>query len=139
MRSAYITHDRVQKTFSGVSRTHQSFKEETDVNNILKKYQRTGLIDHVNKFGGQYADMPDEADFHSAMNLVVDAQDMFGELPATVRARFQNDPAEFLDFIATAENRDELVDAGLIPPLDEPAEGDVIVPANDPEPAPAAA
>jgi len=31
------------------SRTQQHLKDETDINNIIKKYDRTGLLNHVNQ------------------------------------------------------------------------------------------
>ncbi len=116
MRSAYIPHDRVQSHAVGKSLTKQSFRDETEINNILAKYAKTGLVDHVNKFGSaQYGDMPNQADFHEAMNLVTSAQAMFAELPAELRKDFGNDPAKFLEFVSDPESHDEMVEMGLIP------------------------
>lgn len=122
MRSAFIVHDRVQKTFEGPSMTKQSFKDEVDINNILAKYQKTGLLDHVATYGGSYGDMPTHDDFHEAMNIVTNANSMFADLPATVRERFDNDPAKFLDFVSDPENREALVEDGLIPEPEGPVE-----------------
>jgi phage internal scaffolding protein len=42
------------------------------------------------------------------------AQDSFLALPAKVRARFDNDPALFVDFASDEANRDELKALGLL-------------------------
>ncbi len=116
MRSAYYPHTRVQFENEGPSMTQQNFRDETNINNILAKYAKTGLIDHINKYSGRYENMPDEDDFHAAMNLVLDAQSMFFELPSDLRSRFENDPGQFLEFLDNPENIDELREMGLMPP-----------------------
>ncbi len=118
VRSAFYPHERVTTETPGPSMTQQNFKDETDINNILAKYAKTGLIDHINKYGGHYSEMPDESDFHAAMNLVTNAQSMFAELPSGIRANFDNDPALFLDFLDDPENRDEAIEMGLFPAED---------------------
>lgn len=98
----------------GPSLTHQSFKEECDINRIMKKWEKTGIIEHRNNFEGRYADftvIPN--DYHEAMNSVVEAQNMFMTLPASVRKRFANDPGEFLEFVTDPNNQDEVVKLGL--------------------------
>lgn len=121
LRSAYYPHPRVHSVPEGASMTQQNFRDETDINLILAKYAKTGLLDHVNKFGGRYADMPDENDFHTAMSLVTNAQSMFNELPSGIRSKFYNDPSQFLDFLDNPENREEAIEMGLYPRPDPEA------------------
>ena len=59
------------------SRTKQSFKDECDINNILSKYQKTGIVNHINQSEGQYGDFTSEQDYQKALNTVIQAQDMF--------------------------------------------------------------
>ena len=76
----------------------------------------------------QYADFEQAFDYHTAMNAVVAARESFDQMPAHVRARFNNDPAAFVDFCADESNRDEAVKLGLVPPpkveILEPVKGD---------------
>jgi phage internal scaffolding protein len=97
----------------GPGLAQQHFKDECDVNNILRKYQKTGLIDHVNRFQGDYADLSDVPDFQDSLNAVIDAQEAFMTLPSSIRKQFGNDPAAFLDFVHDPDNRDEMVKMGL--------------------------
>lgn len=94
--------------------TKQSHKDECDINKIMARYQRTGVIDHVQKYGPVYADVS-SADYVSSMNLVKDAETMFAELPSTVRAKFGNDVVEFLDVVTDPERIGELEELGVAP------------------------
>lgn len=113
MRSMFAGRARVQKVFVGSSLAKQAFKKECDINAIMARYEKNGLISHVNRFQGQYGDFTDPPGYQDALNKVISAQDMFMTLPAKVRARFGNDPGEFLEFVQDPRNSDELVKLGL--------------------------
>jgi len=113
LRSAYSPHKRVQAIPVGKSRTKQAMREESDMNIIMARYEKTGLLDHANEYGPRYAAMPSQTDFHEAMNLVTEAQQMFADLPAGARSQFENDPAKFLDFMADPEKFEEQIEMGL--------------------------
>lgn len=101
--------------------TQQSFKEQCDVNNILKKFERTGMLDHASRFQGSYGDFVGAQEYHEYMNNVVSAQQMFDQMPAAWRKRFGNDPAQFLEFMDDPENVDEMRSLGMLPK--EPDDG----------------
>jgi phage internal scaffolding protein len=112
-KTAYGPRHRVPMDFEGVSLTQQCFKDECDVNRIVEKYQKTGLIDHVNTHQGQYADLGDGITFEAAMDHILKAEEAFTSLPSFIRKRFSNDPREFLEFVNDPDNGDELVRMGL--------------------------
>lgn len=116
IRSAHKPHARVQLETSGQSMTKQSFQAECDINTIMQKYTKTGLIEHVREHGGQYGDFVTAPEYHEAMTAVVEANAAFQSVPAEMRNRFQNDPAQFLDFVQNPDNIDELVEMGLAEP-----------------------
>ena len=116
IRSAYGP--KIQKTTvpdPERSRTKQSFKDECDINKIMAKYQTTGVITHVAKHAPQYGFAP-SLDFQTAMNLINKANDQFADLPSQVRRRFDNNPAEFLQFCENPDNRSEMALLGLLEP-----------------------
>lgn len=95
------------------TKAQQQFREECDINTIMERFGRTGeLIAPIRM--PQYGDFDGINDYHSAMNAIVEAQSSFEQLPAKVRARFSNDPAEFLEFCFNEENRDEAIRLGLV-------------------------
>lgn len=96
-----------------VSRTKQAMKEECDINNIMKRYERTGIVQHVNKHAAQYGDVP-AVDLLEAYAIVEKAKSMFDDLPAKARKRFGNDPMEFLAFVQNPENKAEAEALGLL-------------------------
>lgn len=98
-----------------VSRVKQEFREECDINNIIKHYKLTGQIQHINAQAknGSYEDLPDPIDYQESLNAVAAATSSFATLPAHVRERFSNNPALFLNFMNDANNVDEMVKLGL--------------------------
>lgn len=96
-------------------RAKQSMRDECDINRIMAKYQKTGVIAHVNKHSGVYADVQ-PIEYQEAMNTLIAADRMFAELPATARKRFHNDPVEFLTFVQDPQNIEEMRKLGLAKP-----------------------
>ena len=95
------------------SRTKQAFKEECDINTILKRFNVTGQLP-VSPLQPQYGDFSGVFDYQTALNAVIEAQESFNALPATLRNRFANDPAAFVDFCSDESNREEMVRLGLV-------------------------
>lgn len=94
--------------------TNQFSKDESDINTIMKKYETTGQFQCHIKQGGAYQDFLQITDFHDMMNTVIYAKEAFQTLPAHVRARFQNDPGQLLEFLQDEKNYDEGVKLGLL-------------------------
>jgi len=97
---------------TGPGLTKQSMAKETDINLIMAKYQRTGLVNFVNENQGEYMEAPD-MDFHQAIDYIAKSKELFDEMPSSLRKRFNNDPGEFLDFVHDENNADEMVELGL--------------------------
>lgn len=93
--------------------TEQHHKNECDVNRIIKKYDRNGLITHISKIEAQFGDVSG-LDFKASLDLIHNAQKMFDELPSKIRNRFKNDPYEILTFMEDPNNREEAIELGLI-------------------------
>ena len=110
-RSAYMAQLRVSFGTTGDSRTKQSFKNECDVNNILKNYNKTGILPEGNP--GEYRDL-DGTDYQDYMNTIAGAQSHFNDLPSAIRKRFENDPSKFLSFVHDDKNIDEAHKLGLL-------------------------
>lgn len=116
----YRPHPRVAIDFTEThSLAKQSFAAECDINNILKKFEKTGMVEHVKQHHGHYGDFIDAPDYLTAMTAIVEAQEAFDSLPANVRKRFANDPAQFLEFVHDPDNRDEMQKLGLLEPVQE--------------------
>lgn len=107
------------------SLTQQQFKDDADINTIVKRFGLTGQLPS-NLVAPVNADFSDVFDFHSAMMVVRRAQESFDRMPADVRFRFGNDPGAFVDFCSNRENLPEMKKLGLV--LDIPEEPAIIAP-----------
>lgn len=113
-RSRVSPRIRIVTPIIGESMTKQSFAEECDVNNILRSYAKNGIMPHVNSKPASYLDVSDfNPDYLSTMNLFLETEEAFSQLPALLRKRFQNDPIQFLQFASDPSNSDEMVKLGL--------------------------
>jgi len=104
------------------SLTRQSEKAESDINNILKRYEKTGLLPEMIKDNPVYGDFCDVPSYMDAVEIVSKAQEQFDNLDAQVRARFWNDPAKFLEFCTNDANREEMGRLGLLKPVEKKVE-----------------
>lgn len=94
------------------SLTKQADAEGADINNIVRRYLQTGVAPGY-QGDPMYGDFSDVHDFRAALEIVAEANAQFAGLEANVRARFDNDPAKFLEFVNNPNNGDELVKMGL--------------------------
>lgn len=94
------------------SMTKQSFKDECDINKIMARFQKTGALTHYASNAPHYGDATD-VQLADAMNLVANAENMFAELPSSIRKRFKNDPGRFLNFVQDPKNLEEMQKLGL--------------------------
>lgn len=100
----------------------QSQRDQCDINKIIRKYDKTGLITHVRNVEARYGDVTG-LEFKTAMDRVIEMQQLFDQMPSHIRKRFSNDPALYLEFMENPENRDEAIKLGLILP-ETPADKD---------------
>lgn len=91
----------------------QNTKDECDINEIVRRFGITGTLpDNFNP--PQYGDFTGINTYQDALLAVRDAGESFMEMPAELRARFNNDPAQLIDFLASDANRVEATQLGLI-------------------------
>jgi len=104
---------------STVDLAKQQSKDECDINNILRRYERTGMLSHLAEGVPTYMDVSEVGDYRSAMEHLRSTEKFFMGLPARVREQFGNDPVEFIDQVSSlapkeldellAEKAEELV------------------------------
>lgn len=92
------------------SLTQQHFKDESDINKIIARYNRTGvLVDPSIPRSGEalFGDFSQVRDFSEAQNYICMAKEAFMELDSSIRRRFNNDPAELIAFMNDPNNIEE--------------------------------
>jgi len=120
-------------------RTKQEFRDECDLNVLMKRYERTGVLPSARAGSPQFVDCTQFTDFQTSLEIVAGAERAFMSLPARVRSEFDNDPAKFVAFATDPENIDRLRDWGLAdkPPAPEPPVKVEVVASPEPAKAPA--
>lgn len=106
---------------SDLSRTDQSFAEECDINTIVRNFGVTGqLPDNIRT--PLEGDFTTVVDYQSALNMVLEADAAFAAMPSSVRERFANDPARFVEFCSDPANLEEARKLGIANPAISPPE-----------------
>ena len=89
-------------------RTHQSFKDECDINNVIKRYKLTGTVPQ-HQTPPDYSDYSNLGDYQDALNLVATANSMFEDLPFEIRKKFNHDPNELITFVSDPTNQEQAI------------------------------
>lgn len=97
----------------------QSGKEEADINTLVKRFGLTGELP-TNLRVPLTVEFSGVSDYHTALNLLREADDAFMEMPADVRERFNHDPGALVAFVSDPANLDEARTLGLAVPAAEP-------------------
>ena len=95
------------------SLAQQHQRDECDINYILKQFNVTGVLPQ-SPVSPKYGDFTGIGDYQTALNRVIAADDEFMTLPAQLRARFENDPENLINFLNDENNRDEAIQLGLV-------------------------
>lgn len=102
----------------------QSQRDESDINTIVRRFGIDGKMP-VNVRMPEYGDFSGIGSYHEAQNALKMAETSFMALPAKIRNRFNNDPAELIEFCNNPANLDEARTFGLVPEKELPTEGAV--------------
>lgn len=108
------------------SLTQQHMAAECDINTIMSRYQSTGEITHIAAQAGEYGDFSEVTDYKTGIERLLEADALFMELPSSIRDRFNNDPAAFIEFASDPKNIEEMRKMGLAPPLPTPPEPQLV-------------
>ena len=111
-RSAYNLGDQdySEEFTDGITEQHHT--DSCDINKILAQFMETGIMPQSKIRDPQYGDVSDH-NFQDVQNQLANAKSLFEELPELVKARFNNEPFEFLRFVEDEKNHPELVEMGL--------------------------
>lgn len=100
--------------------TRQSEADACDINFIMKRYEKTGILP-VSAKEAAFTDVSEVGSFREALDVIQRAEEGFMQLPAKVRERFGNDAVAFVDFCSDPANLAELQDLGVVEAPEVPA------------------
>lgn len=94
------------------SMVRPEFKDETDINKLIKHYSQQEIYEGYLHNVQVFADTTG-MEFHDMQCMVAEGNSSFMELPSNIRYRFDNDPVKFLTFIQDPKNEEELINMKL--------------------------
>lgn len=111
------------------SMTKQSDAAACDINKIMAKYEKSGLLMHLNQNEPFYGDVSNVPDYQAALAVVQKSEEMFMSLPGDIRARFENDPAKYLAFVSDPANKELMGKMDMLAkaPVVEPRLADEVI------------
>lgn len=124
-----MSHYPIKQPVYNDGRTKQSFRDETDINKIMQRAQKTGTISHLNKHQASYADFSDFDYFESVIKLAK-GREIFDDLPSELRTEFHNSPADFFQYVNDPDNVGRL--DKLLPGLAAPGRQNIDVSGKTP-------
>lgn len=78
----------------GESLTIQSAKEEVDINNIVDRFTKTGLIPQID-LPARFGDWTNLQSWHETQSRIAETNAVFYELDPQIRMEYQNDPGRW--------------------------------------------
>lgn len=98
---------------------HDEYREQSDVNYIMERFNKTGEITHLtrkhalNNPNGEIFDNTKASDYYEAMQIITTATQTFMSYPADIRKKFDNDPAVMIAWLDDPKNNQEAIKLGL--------------------------
>lgn len=97
------------------SLAQQQFAEEADINVLVKRFGLDkGALPVAPLDPSFYGDFSDVPDLRTALERVREAENRFMDLPAALRAKFDNSAAKLWHWVNDPINSDEAVRLGLL-------------------------
>jgi len=112
---------KVQEVPEGDSMTEQSHIPSCDIHTIMKRYEKTGYIDHFTSQKAFYEDVSEYPDFKTALDTVTEISTVFQTMPADARLKFNNDPALYMDYLLSLQHPEQFTQITSADQIDVPA------------------
>ncbi|MBT1846966.1 hypothetical protein [Enterobacter ludwigii] len=97
------------------TRTQQHFKDEVNINNIVKRAIATrdnSVFTPAQR--AQYYDTTAFSDYQSALDMLSGVEDDFMSLPSSVRQQFGHNPETYVEFMSNPANLQKAIELGLL-------------------------
>lgn len=96
------------------SLTLQSERDGADINIIMDRALKTGMIPLQADVEALVGDFSEVGSYQDLQDLVLRGTEEFMKLPPNVRARFSNSPQAWLDYLDDPKNVNEMIAAGHV-------------------------
>lgn len=87
------------------------YKDTCNIDYVINSYVRNQNVIHVPE--SEYRDLTKLPDYQEALNAVIQADELFGTLPAHVRKEFDHNPKKFVDALSDPSMNARLIELGI--------------------------
>jgi len=112
--------NRRQTEFKKPSLTQQHHANDVNINKIIERFNKTGVLGDGLQRRGNYADVSLFGDFGECQRRIEAARESFASLPVQVKKLAGNDPSRLWDVLNNPENRQLLEKAGVLKTPEKP-------------------
>ena len=95
--------------------TKQALADNANINKLIKKHGITHVVQNMSNLEVLYGEIT-SMDLAEAMQMNIDANEAFMEVPADIRKQFGNDAGAFIDYATNPANIDQMRKWGMAPP-----------------------
>lgn len=96
------------------SLTQQHHLDEVNINKIIARFNKTGVLGDGTLRTPQYADVSLFGDFSEAQQKIAEGRAAFAALPVSVKKLAGNDPTRLWEVLVDPDNRKILEEAGVL-------------------------
>lgn len=114
-RDEYLKRKNRVKINTGNSDTPQDKLNQCDINRIMARAKKNGIMPNFNQRKLIYADFASLPTYQESLNKVIAMENEFQSLPAKTRKEFDNDPQKLLDFVLDPKNEEKAIELQLLP------------------------
>lgn len=114
-RDEYQKRKNLTKLDTGKSDTAQDKRNQCDINRIMERAKKNGIMPNFNQRKLIYADFASLPTYQESLNKVIAMENEFMSLPAKTRKEFDNDPQKLLDFVTNPANEEKSIELQLLP------------------------
>lgn len=118
-KKQYVSQPRKQSVNNLPSMVKPEFAEESNINNIMDRYVRTGYLP-PSEFAQQYGDFSIPMDFDTAQEKILNARAAFKNLPPEVREEFRT-AESLIKAFSDPKGQSKLESLGLLQKLEQAA------------------
>lgn len=111
MRDPYTPFEKPTIDASKDGLTKQSFKDDCDMNIIVRKYQQSGFVDHINRQNPNFGIAPN-SDFYQTQLAIANVKSLYENLSDVSRGRFAS-VSDLMEALIDPARITELTDLGI--------------------------
>lgn len=116
IRNKFSQYAREPFVSKAEDKVQQHMAAEVNINNIIARYNKTGIAPAVSAVRKRHGEFRDLADHLTDMDKVAKAQQSFAQLPSALRNEFGNSVEGFFRYVKNPANNEQLVKWGILDP-----------------------